>query len=53
MTAQTLTATSCTGTVGEGLVTTWLLSGLTTTYTAATGVNADTDGYQIVSSMTW
>ena len=53
MTAQTLTATTCTATAGEGLVTTWLLSGLTTTYTAATGVNADTDGYKIAAAMTW
>jgi hypothetical protein len=53
MTAQTLTATTCTATEGDGLVTTWLLSGSTSTYVAATGVSADTDGYKIDAKLTW
>ena len=53
MTAQTLTATTCTNTAGSGLVTTWLLSGSASAYVAPSGVSADTDGYKIAAAMTW
>jgi len=43
-------ADTCTTTAGSGMVTTWQLTGLTINYD---GELVDTDGYQIVSSMTW
>jgi hypothetical protein len=44
------TTDTCAGTAGSGIVTTWTLTGIETTYD---GNLDDTDGYQILASMTW
>ena len=50
--ALTLTTTSCTGTAGNGVVTTWTLLAYTGTWTESTTTTVS-DGYKITASLTW
>ena len=43
-------ADTCAQTAGSGMVTTWQLAGMTSTYD---GDLVDADGYQVVATLTW
>ena len=50
MTTLLSTDDTCVSTAGSGMATTWTLSGTTAVYVDNYG---NTDGYQIVASLTW